>query len=103
FDLIMTGRRIKAQEAKDLGLVLDVIPADLLLDRAWDLASSIAQKAPVAIREAKRAIRDGLDLTLTEGLTLEEVAFGRCFETQDQKKAMEAFVNKGEMPIFVGF
>ena len=102
FDLIMTGRRIKAQEARERGIVLEVIPADQLLDRAWELASVLAQKAPVAVREAKRTIRDGLDLTLTEGLTLEEVSFGRCFDTQDQKKAMHAFLKKEATPVFEG-
>lgn len=102
FDLIMTGRRIKAEEAKDLGLVLEIVEGDLLIDRARDLARTIAQKGPVAVREAKRAIRLGLDLTLAEGLTLEEVAFGRCFETEDQKQAMEAFLAKGAMPPFKG-
>ena len=102
FDLIMTGRRIRAQEARDLGLVLEIVEADQLLDRAWELALTIAKKAPVAVREAKRAIRKGSDLTLDEGLVLEEVAFGRCFDSQDQKIAMEAFLDKKEAPPFQG-
>ncbi len=101
-DLILTGRRIKANEAKDLGIIQEVTEAEELLDRAWELAQSIARKAPVAIREAKRAVMAGLDLTLTEGLTLEEVAFGRCFETEDQKKAMKAFINKEVVEDFEG-
>ncbi len=101
-DLIMTGRRIKAGEAKDLGIIQEVTEAEELPSRAWELAGSIAGKAPVAIREAKRAVMAGLDLTLTEGLTLEEVAFGRCFETEDQKKAMRAFLKKESIPEFQG-
>ena len=101
-DLIMTGRRIRAGEAKDLGIVLEVTEAEALLGRAGELAETIAAKAPLAIREAKRAVMGGLDLTLREGLTLEEVAFGRCFETEDQKKAMKAFVEKKPMEGFTG-
>lgn len=102
FDLIMTGRRIKAEEARDLGLVMEVTAAADLLPRAWELAEIIAGKAPAAVREAKRAIRMGLDLSLDEGLTLEEGGFGRCFETGDQKRAMSAFMNKEEIPPFEG-
>ncbi|NLA71360.1 MAG: enoyl-CoA hydratase, partial [Clostridiaceae bacterium] len=50
----------------------------------------------------KRAIREGLDLTLEEGLACEEVCFGRCFQTKDQKNAMGAFLNKKPIPPFKG-
>lgn len=102
FDLIMTGRRVMADEALKLGLIMEVVEPDRLLERARELAGLIAQKAPVAIREAKRSIRGGPDLTLMEGLTLEEVSFGRCFETLDQKKAMRAFLSREQPPEFGG-
>jgi enoyl-CoA hydratase len=101
-DLIMTGRRIKADEARALGIVMEVTDQEQLLDRARELGRTIASKAPVAVREAKRAITQGLDLTLAEGLTLEEVCFGRCFETKDQKRAMTSFLNKEPIEEFEG-
>ena len=101
-DLIMTGKRIRAGEARELGIVLEVTEEKELLERAWEIAGLIAQKAPVAVREAKRAIIEGLDLTLMEGLSLEQVCFGRCFETEDQKNAMVAFLKKEPIPEFQG-
>ena len=102
FDLIMTGRRVKADEAKALGIVSEVLEAEDLLLRAWEIAELIAKKAPLAVREAKRAIRDGLKLTPEEGDVLEEVAFGRLFDTEDQKNAMRHFLDKEEAPPFQG-
>lgn len=101
-DLILTGRRFDAREAWRLGLLTEVTSAEELLPRAWELAETIAKKAPVAVREAKRAVRDGRELTLEEGLELEKVCFGRCFETKDQKRAMRAFLDKEELPAFEG-
>jgi len=102
FDLIMTGRRIRADEARERGIVLEVTEDKELLERAWEIAGLIAQKAPVAVREAKRAIMEGLDLTLAEGLILEQVCFGYCFETEDQKNAMSAFLKKEKVGGFKG-
>ncbi|HPX93342.1 MAG TPA: enoyl-CoA hydratase-related protein [Bacillota bacterium] len=102
FDLIMTGRRIDVREAQALGLVMEVSEPDHLMGRVHELAATIAQKAPVAVREAKRAIRGGLDLTLAEGLALEASCFSRCFETKDQKDAMKAFLSKKKMDGFRG-
>lgn len=101
-DLILTGRRIDAEEAWRLGLLSEVTSEEELLPRAWELAETIAKKAPVAVRQAKRAVRDGLDLALEEALELEAVCFGRCFETRDQKRAMRAFLDKEEIPAFEG-
>ncbi|NLB27935.1 MAG: hypothetical protein GX819_03195 [Clostridiaceae bacterium] len=101
-DLIMTGKRIRAGEARELGIVLEVTEEKELLERAWEIAGLITQKAPVAVREAKRSIKEGLDLTLMEGLALEESCFGRCFDTEDQKNAMSAFLKKEKIGGFKG-
>ena len=79
-----------------------VLEAEDLLLRAWEIAELIAKKAPLAVREAKRAIRDGLKMTPEEGDVLEEVAFGRLFDTEDQKNAMRHFLDKEEAPPFQG-
>lgn len=101
-ELIYTGRRIKADEAKALGIVLDVVDADDLMDRAWTLAEAVANNAPIAVRRAKRALNEGLDGTLDEGIALEVEQFGACFSTEDQTNAMRAFVNKEKAPPFKG-
>lgn len=102
YDLILTGRRVKPDEALTLGIIGEITDAENLVARAWEIAELIAERAPVATREAKRAIREGLDLTLEEGLACEEVCFGRCFQTKDQKNAMGAFLNKEPLPPFEG-
>lgn len=93
-ELIFTGKRIKAEEALRLGIVNEVCPAEALLERAQAVAESIAAKGPIAVREAKRAIREGLEGTLAAGLNFESECFGRCFASEDQKKAMQAFLKK---------
>lgn len=92
--LIYTARNIKADQAKTIGLVNDVYPQEELLDQAKKLASIIAANAPIAVRNCKKAINDGLDATMDEAIVIEEKLFGNCFETEDQKAAMANFLEK---------
>lgn len=101
-DLIFTGRRLNAEEALSLGIVAEVTDVTSLLDRATEIAHVIAEKAPVAIRNAKRAICGGLEGPLSDGLAIETEQFSQCFATEDQKNAMRAFVNKDQAPPFQG-
>ncbi len=93
-ELIFTGRTVKADEALAKGVVSQVCAPEELLDKAQELADTIAGRAPIAIRQAKKAIRGGLDLTLEKGLDYESECFGKCFDSEDQKNAMKAFVEK---------
>lgn len=93
-ELIFTGRTVKADEALAKGMVSQVCAPEELLDKAQELADTIAGRAPIAIRQAKKAIRGGLDLTLEKGLDYESECFGECFDSEDQKNAMKAFVEK---------
>lgn len=93
-ELIYTGRRFGAQEAKEYGLVLEVVPAAELMPRTMKLAGDIAKNAPIALGLAKAAVNRGLDVDLNTGLAYELEAVAQCFATEDQKKAMEAFVKK---------
>lgn len=93
-ELIFTGRTVKADEALAKGVVSQVCAPEELLDKAQELADTIAGRAPIAIRQAKKAIRGGLDLTLDKGLDYESECFGECFDSEDQKNAMKAFVEK---------
>ena len=92
--MIYTARNIKAQEAKEIGLVNAVYPQDELLDQAKKLASIIAANAPIAVRNCKKAINDGLDASMDDAIVIEEKLFGDCFETEDQKAAMANFLEK---------
>ena len=99
-ELILTARTIRADEAKELGLVSHVYPAEELMDRAMELANAIAANAQVAVRQSKAAIRRGLQTDMATGTAYETEAFGLCFATEDQKDAMRAFVNKEKVTSF---
>ena len=101
-ELILTARMIKADEALEIGLVDRVYPPEQLMDEAVSLANAIAANAPVAVRNAKAAIRRFTGANLAWDLGFEADMFGACFATEDQKNAMQAFVDKTEKPEFTG-
>ena len=96
--LIYTARNIKADEALRIGLVNAVYPAEELMEQAEKLASTIAGNAPIAVRACKKAINDGLDLSMDEAIALEEKLFGSCFESEDQREGMANFLRKKDDP-----
>jgi len=100
-ELILTGRRIKADEAKAIGLAAQVYPAASWLDDAKALARTIADKAPVAARLATEAVDLAWNSTLDAGLEFERKAFYLLFATEDKKEGVDAFVNKRK-PVFKG-
>jgi len=93
-ELILTGRRIKADEAKAIGLAAQVYPAATWLDDAKALARTIAEKPPVAARLATEAVDLAWNSTLDAGLEFERKAFYLLFATEDKKEGVDAFVNK---------
>jgi enoyl-CoA hydratase len=93
-DIILTGRRVKADEAKAIGLVAQVYPAATWLDDAKALARTIAEKPPIAVRLATEAIDLAWNSTLDAGLEFERKAFYLLFSTEDKKEGVDAFVNK---------
>ncbi|MFW6057249.1 MAG: enoyl-CoA hydratase/isomerase family protein [Persicimonas sp.] len=93
-ELVYTGRHVKADEALEMGLVCDVFAADGFIDSVFEVAATIASNGPVAVRTAKRLMREGSDLSLAEGNALERDAFAELFLTQDRKEGMDAFVEK---------
>ena len=100
-ELILTGRRFKADEAKAIGLVAQVYPAATWLEDAKALARLIAEKPPVAVRLATEAIDLAFSSTLEAGLEFERKAFYLLFSTEDKKEGVDAFVNKRK-PTFKG-
>ena len=93
-DIILTGRRVKADEAKAIGLAAQVYPAATWLDDAKTLARTIAEKPPIAVRLATEAIDLAWNSTLDAGLEFERKAFYLLFATEDKKEGVDAFVNK---------
>ncbi len=94
--MIYTGRNIKAEEAYRIGLVNAVYTQEELMTQAEKMASAIAKNAPIAVRNCKKAINDGLDVDMDQAIVIEEKLFGDCFETEDQKYGMAFFLDKNK-------
>lgn len=92
--MIYTARNIKAPEAYRIGLVNAVYPQEELMAAAEKMAAGIAKNAPIAVRNCKKAINEGLDADMDDAMVIEEKLFGSCFETGDQKYGMEFFLDK---------
>ncbi len=95
-EMIYTGKAIRADEALRIGLVNAVYEPEQLMAEAKNLASRILANAPIAVRIAKECIDAEYDLNADDAILYENNAFGRCFETQDQKEGMTAFLNKSK-------
>jgi enoyl-CoA hydratase/carnithine racemase len=93
-ELVLTARRISAQEAFDMGLVTRVVERDALGRSTLELAEEICRNSPVAVREAKRAIDRGFEVPLEQGLELEDLAWRRAVASEDRPEGIEAFNEK---------
>jgi enoyl-CoA hydratase/carnithine racemase len=94
-ELILTGRQVGAEEALRIGLVNEVVAPDELHDRAYALAAELAAGAVVAQSLAKRAIDQGLETTLADGLALEQDLFVETFATEDARIGVASFLESG--------
>ena len=99
--LIFTGMNINAQEAYRIGLVNAVYTPEELYPAAEKLAKRIAANAPIAVRAAKRAINEGMQVDMTQGVAFEADEFGSCLGTEDQQEGMGAFLEKRKPAPFV--
>jgi len=101
-DLLLTGRRISAQEAKEIGLIGHVVPAGDALDRARELADRIARNGPLAVAAVLRSMRETAAMPEAEALA-HELTIGEpiIFGTKDAKEGPRAFAEKRE-PVFTG-
>jgi methylglutaconyl-CoA hydratase len=100
-DMILTGRTVSAHEALAMGLVEYVVPAKELLEKAIQLAEQMAANAPIAVRSAKAAVHRGADLTLADGLRLEQDLASFLYTTDDAKEGPKAFLEK-RAPVWKG-
>ncbi|MBI4830625.1 MAG: enoyl-CoA hydratase/isomerase family protein, partial [Candidatus Lindowbacteria bacterium] len=100
-ELIMVGEFIGAAEAKQVGLVNAVVPADKLLEEAKKLAAKLIQRPPFGLRLAKMVMNMGANRDLPSALALEREAFAMLFATEDQKEGIRAF-NEKRRPDFKG-
>ena len=101
--MIYTARNIKADEALRIGLVNAVYPQEELMAAAEKMAAGIAKNAPIAVRNCKKAINDGLEVGMDDAIVIEEKLFGDCFETEDQKYGMAFFLDKNKEKVKEAF
>jgi len=92
--LILTGDMISAEEAKEMGLVDQVVPAEDLRTATLGLAQRIAGQSPLTLRVAKEAMRASERLTIEEGILYERDLFCLCFSSEDKKEGVDAFLAK---------
>jgi enoyl-CoA hydratase len=100
-ELLFTGEIIDAAKAKEIGLVLDIVPAAELMAHCKKLAQTLGKRGPLALAQAKRLVEHGSDLPLKDANAFEQQAFGVMFGTLDQKEGMAAFLAK-RAPEFTG-
>jgi enoyl-CoA hydratase len=93
-EIVVSGEMIDAARAKEMGLCLEVVAPEKLLDHALSKARLIASRGPLAVAAAKRALRAGADSGLAQGLALEAEAFGLLFATEDMREGTKAFLEK---------
>ncbi|WP_306055943.1 enoyl-CoA hydratase/isomerase family protein [Natronococcus wangiae] len=99
--LVLSGELVDAAEAKEIGLVDEVYDEDDLDDGVYDLAASMAEKSPIALEFAKKAVKAGSRMGLEEGLEYESELFVQLFATDDKDEGIAAFL-EGREPEFEG-
>ena len=92
--LLYTARNIDAAEALRIGLVNAVVPQAELMDTALKMAGTIAKNAPIAVRACKKAVNEGMQVSIDKAVEIEEKLFGDCFETHDQVEGMACFLSR---------
>lgn len=100
-ELIFTGRRMGAEEARAAGLVNHVVPRGQARARAAEIAAAIAANAPIAVRQAKKAIMYGLETDLDTAMVLAIEAYNATVVTEDRLEGVRAF-NEKRRPVFKG-
>lgn len=100
-EMVLTGNFISAEKALQAGLINKIVPVELYLEEAMNLASQIADKSPVAVQLAKEAVLKTYESSLTEGLYYERKNFYLCFASEDQTEGVNAFIEKRK-PEFKG-
>jgi enoyl-CoA hydratase len=100
-ELVLTGRFISAEEALQYGLINKIVPVEMYLNEATQLASEIAKMSPVAVQLAKEAVNRSFETQLDEGLMFERKNFYLAFASEDQKEGMKAFIEK-RTPVYKG-
>ncbi|MFB6497137.1 enoyl-CoA hydratase [Bacillus haynesii] len=100
-EMIYTGRRISAEEAQKISLVEHVVPLSKLKETTESIAANIAANGPIAVRQAKFAINQGLETSIETGLAIEQKAYELTIPTKDRTEGLKAFTEKRQ-PYYTG-
>jgi enoyl-CoA hydratase/carnithine racemase len=100
-EFLMTGRNMTAQEGLELGVVNRVVEPEALLGEALGLAHELAERAPYAVREAKRLVNQGVESHVDVALSFEQAVLSNLYQTEDAREGIRAFVEK-RRPDFQG-
>jgi enoyl-CoA hydratase len=100
-EMVLTGKFISAEEAREAGLINKVVPVELYLEEALNLATEISTLSPLAVQMAKESVNQAFNTSLDQGLLFERKNFYMTFATEDQTEGMNAFVEK-RRPEFKG-
>jgi enoyl-CoA hydratase len=100
-DILLTGRHVRAPEAKDIGLISEVVPDGTALERAREVAAAVAANGPVAVQAVLRALRATEAVPETEAMRIDSEIGMRVFMSQDAKEGPQAFMEK-RTPRFTG-
>ena len=95
-DLILHGQLISNVKALEFGIINEILPKESFLKSLKEYCRILANRAPIALREVKRAIHRGMDLPLEEALLLEQEAFNKTMNSKDAAKAMRTMLNSKE-------
>ncbi|MHA6250863.1 enoyl-CoA hydratase/isomerase family protein [Oceanobacillus sp. CAU 1775] len=99
--MILTGKKVTAKEAKEMGLVNEVVAKENLEEVVNDITKNLANKSSIALKLAKISVKKGVDASNDVGLILEKISQALLFTTEDKKEGMESFIEKRK-PNFVG-
>ncbi len=100
-EMVLGGRSLTAAEAERLGMVNRVVPHELVMDTAREMASRITRFSPLAVRQAKAALRMAFEGSLSQGLEAERQRFYALFGSEDQQEGTRAFLDK-RAPVWKG-
>jgi enoyl-CoA hydratase/carnithine racemase len=100
-EMIFRARRITAAEGLEIGLFLEVVEPESLVDRAFEIAREMAANGPVALAQAKYAVNKGMEVSLPMGLAIESNAYAVTIPTKDRTEGLTAFREKRK-PIYTG-
>ena len=93
-EIIFSAKRLTTEEAEAIGILEYVVPREQLLQKAHEIAESMAKNAPLALIQSKIAINNGMEVDLRTGLKIEELAYDALIPTEDRLEGLRAFAEK---------